>query len=680
MKKIFSWMGVLAAAAMTLAGCAEELGQPKVEAESGVPYELVAKVATKTVNDGLATDWDDDDALNVFYAETGSEDYGTNCPFTVADAEEGLFKGTLHTELDAAKAYDWYVLYSDGKAEYIKSPASTDSNGGYTYLGDSRGLLQSEYGSKAHLVGSSCPLYGVVKELGAAAPLSLDMKQLASVIELKVTNATDAPLTVKTAIIKVPGTDLVGSFYFDLTTSPVTYTPVSGKTYDYATVTVENPAELAVGESAALYFVVNPLTLEAGDKWSIQINETEAVEKELASALTFKAGEIFTVNYSAAALAEPEEPETTAKSLPWEEDFSSGSLDGYIVDEGGKTKLYEDKSYSGGAVPELLIATNGGSFSVNIATDGYVGNLSLTYLTNNDSRIKVSSETPGVTVSKDADMEYVVSVSEGVETFVLTFENINTGSNVRIDNIRLAAGARESQTLTFAESSYSFEIGSDEANAFEAPTVEGAKTQVTYTSSNENIALVDPETGYVVLGETAGTATITATAAETDAYKSATATYTITLYSDAGGDTAKGESYTLTFSSEEKFDSNGSKDFGGLTWTLDGDGGYWGWNDTKGNQLGSQAKPYTSMTILTSSYSGGVETVKVNTSGASSTKAKLTVMVNGTQYGDVVSLTTTATEYTFSKPENKDMQAGEIVLKYTQESSKAIYINSIKIN
>ena len=312
MKKIFSWMGVLAAAAMILAGCAEEIDQPKFE--EGVPFELVASVATKTVNDGLSTNWDNDDALNVFYAEAGSEVYGTNCPFTVADAEAGLFKGTLSAALDASKAYDWYVLYSDGKPEYIKSPASKDSNGGYTYIGDSRGQLQAEYGSKAHLVGSSCPLYGVVKNLDADEQLSVYMNQLAAVIELKVTNATDAPLTINSATIKAPGTALLGSFYFDLTTSPVTYTPVSGKTFDYAKVTVENPTELAKGESAALYFVVNPLTLAAGDKWSIQINNTEPVEKELTSALTFKAGEIFTVNYNATTLVEPEKPESSFKA------------------------------------------------------------------------------------------------------------------------------------------------------------------------------------------------------------------------------------------------------------------------------------------------------------------------------------------------------------------------------
>ena len=73
------------------------------------------------------------------------------------------------------------------------------------------------------------------------------------------------------------------------------------------------------------------------------------------------------------------------------------------------------------------------------------------------------------------------------------------------------------------------------------------------------------------------------------------------------------------------------------------------------------------------------EKVVVNTSGASSIAAKLKVTVNGVQYGDEISLTTSATDYTFNAPDS-GMQAGEIVFTYTQTSSKAIYIKSIAIN
>jgi hypothetical protein len=60
------------------------------------------------------------------------------------------------------------------------------------------------------------------------------------------------------------------------------------------------------------------------------------------------------------------------------------------------------------------------------------------------------------------------------------------------------------------------------------PAVEGAK--ITYSSSNENVAVVDANSGEVVVStDKAATATITATYAGDDAHAGSTATYTITV-------------------------------------------------------------------------------------------------------------------------------------------------------
>lgn len=294
MKKIFSWAGLVAAAAMALVGCAEEIDQPNVDLGAGVPYELVANpVETKTVNDGMSTKWAEGDALNVFYTEAGSTEYGSNCQFTVSDVESGVFAGTLTAALDEAKSYDWYLSYP--YSQHVKTPAAT--SGGYVYMGDSRGLKQSEYGSMAHLVGSACPLYAVVKANPATTPLDVTLQHLTSVVELCVTNNTGAPLSISKVKLTVPESGLVGSYYVDFVSTPVAYTPKDGSTYDSSEVSVTNPTELAVGESAKLYLVVKPMTIEEGKTWSISINGLQAEEKTLASAVTFKAGEIQTVNY-----------------------------------------------------------------------------------------------------------------------------------------------------------------------------------------------------------------------------------------------------------------------------------------------------------------------------------------------------------------------------------------------
>ena len=138
------------------------------------------------------------------------------------------------------------------------------------------------------------------------------MNHITSVIELNITNNTGASLKINSATITVPEVDIVGKYYFDITTSPITLTPNS--TYEYAKVNVTSPADLADGESAKLYFVVRPFTINAGAKWSIQINDTKPVEKTLETSVTFNAGEIHTVNYSVSELSEPEpepEPEIT---------------------------------------------------------------------------------------------------------------------------------------------------------------------------------------------------------------------------------------------------------------------------------------------------------------------------------------------------------------------------------
>ena len=84
------------------------------------------------------------------------------------------------------------------------------------------------------------------------------------------------------------------------------------------------------------------------------------------------------------------------------------------------------------------------------------------------------------------------------------------------------------------------------------------------------------------------------------------------------------------------------------------------------------------MTISTEDYTEGVETIKLTTSGASSTNAKVEVYVGGVKLGQTKSLTTSSTEYEFSN--NGEILTGKIEIKYTQTSSKAIYLKAIKIN
>ena len=131
--------------------------------------------------------------------------------------------------------------------------------------------------------------------------------------------------------------------------------------------------------------------------------------------------------------------------------------------------------------------------------------------------------------------------------------------------------------------------------------------------------------------------------------------------------------YSYTFTKKE-FEANGTLSFDGVAWILGGDGGYWGYDSTKGQHLGSKNSPYTEMTIVLAGFNN-VSKVVINTSGASDIEATLVVKIGETELGEIT-LTSTATEYTFTATE---AFSGAITLEYTQTSSKAIYIKSVNV-
>ena len=87
-----------------------------------------------------------------------------------------------------------------------------------------------------------------------------------------------------------------------------------------------------------------------------------------------------------------------------------------------------------------------------------------------------------------------------------------------------AATAKQEQTLSFPQEEYT--VADNES--FDAPTVTGAHTTVTYASSNTGVATVNASTGAVTI-VAAGTTVITATAASDATYKKGTASYTLTV-------------------------------------------------------------------------------------------------------------------------------------------------------
>ncbi len=93
---------------------------------------------------------------------------------------------------------------------------------------------------------------------------------------------------------------------------------------------------------------------------------------------------------------------------------------------------------------------------------------------------------------------------------------------------------KSAQTVTFETSAYSFRLNSDEYNSFnnsvpQTATSTYGSANITYSSNNPSVVDVNSTSGAITLKGETGKATITATAAETEDYNSASASYTITV-------------------------------------------------------------------------------------------------------------------------------------------------------
>lgn len=306
MKRQILTLGAICAAAFTLTNCNKEIAEPKAPETEGIPFEIVAATAdTKTANDGLNTVWTTGDALNVFHAEAGSIDYGTNDQFTYTGAGN-KFTGKLKTALGGGKSYDWYALYpvNDNAKFVITSPAGSKTGDGWAYIGHKGGATQNGYNSKAHLAETLCPLYGVVKSVDASTPISFNMKHIASVVKIVVTNESESPLTVNSITFTAPE-DIVGSYFMNFTDPNNVVCKASGASFvsSTATLNVTGGTALAKGEKAEFYIPIKPFKA-AANNLKITVNGYEKTPVSTAD-VEFKAGKIETVNFKYNAAPTP---------------------------------------------------------------------------------------------------------------------------------------------------------------------------------------------------------------------------------------------------------------------------------------------------------------------------------------------------------------------------------------
>lgn len=295
MRKSFIYAAGLMCLALSITDCQKELVDQTTPA-SEPNFELFARpVTTKTANNDLYTKWVAKDAINVFHAEAGSTEYVSDGKFTVKDIETGRFDGTVSTSLSADKSYDWYAFYP--YSSYNKTPAGISKETfGYTTIGGTS-QTQTGNGSRAHLAGESCPLYGIASNVASDKVPSIEMNHLTSVIKVSVTNNSGEDLTVSS--VSFTGTeDIVGTYYINFAASPVAYKS-RGNAYvsPTASLTVANGEALANGSSADFYIALKPFTAKTGSTLKLAVNGYEKT-LTLDNNITFTAGHIKPLNFN----------------------------------------------------------------------------------------------------------------------------------------------------------------------------------------------------------------------------------------------------------------------------------------------------------------------------------------------------------------------------------------------
>lgn len=313
MKKII--FGLLLAA-LSLTNCSKDEGAEITPSIEKTPFTISVVPDSRTSNDGMKTVWDEGDQVNVFHAENGATEYGTNDPFTCTADEVTSFTGYLTETLEADKSYDWYILYP--YSEYVVTPKEPAR--GYLPVGSKTSGVQTQNGNSNmdHIAGENYPLYGNKANVAAAEMPSITMKHVSSLVEFKVTNSTSAPIVVE-GIDFTSTEDIIGTYYIDFSGNDAVLNK-SGDSYVSSTakLVVANGAEIAAGESATFYMGIKPHEVENGDLEVVVKTSVGNIEKTFSGiTTTFKAGKIKTVKVTVDAIEE-----ATIYTIPFEDNLS----------------------------------------------------------------------------------------------------------------------------------------------------------------------------------------------------------------------------------------------------------------------------------------------------------------------------------------------------------------------
>ena len=567
MKKALIFAG-LAAATLSFVGCNKEADV----AVKGTPFEIVLNtVDTRTVNDGMNTKWKENDALSVFYAPAGGEEWSANTKFTVTDTESGLAKGEVSL---TAESNDWYLFYPyTAQIPNPKSLNADGTHGGYVYIGSGSNSSQKQAGlnSTAHLAGGDLPMFGVQKNVAASETPSVPMKHLTTVARVNVTNATTEAVTI-TAVSFTAPENVVGTYYIDFSgTEPVITDSDDTHVGKTARLEVKDAEALAPGATASFYIAMKPFSAPAGSTLKVQVYagaEVSESELTLTNAVDFQANHIKKINvdYAPAAVA----GKTLAEALELADGtdvtlapltVGAVSTKGYVVTD-GTDGLYVYVN----ATPSVKV---GDQVKVTGKMASYYGvrqvsGPSQTVVTEGDGTFEASwtditANFESYTNTSSAPVKYEATVVkngtytnfkvEGADTFVGTltnapskmFEGINEGDKVVVYGYFSTINTSSKLVGVYA---YKLDVVSSGAPAFNAEL----------PGADETLSLTVPATTTSLTINVTGNVAWTAVASEgaTVAPASGEGAGAVTVSFPANSDPANTKEYSVTVSTTDE--------------------------------------------------------------------------------------------------------------------------------
>ena len=562
---------------------------------------------TKTANEGDSTLWSENDQLSVIHSAPGATTFWLS-PFTYYPTYGyNAFYGTV-SKLSANN--DWYAVYP-----YDASHTSAE-NISLTFPAS-----QTQTGNKstAHLAGEEFPMVGKAENVARSTDLNIRMENLLAVAEFKVKNTINKPITVE-RIEFTASSSIAGAFSVNLTGDSPVLTAGAAATKT-VTLDVTEGAQIAADGEDFFFMGIAPFQAPAGTTLKFKVLTKDADNNTipfyyswtLAEDATFSPGVFKTIplnfddqhqtNPDAGSAGEVELPvggepddgvyllvyENGANSMAFApfDDYKSQNFaipvvvtDGVVLPQDGidlarfAVELENtDTEHPNDAGHNAYNVRNSEGKYVFYATAGgtYEGTDALHILDSNEMEVQGTNYKYYHTFTQTTDgVRIVCSINTGGNFYLLSYTAAD-GFNYQQDNaagtnlhlFRLGGTVKEKQYPAFSAERVEYDFDASGPGVLaNAPTLTGAKTSVTYSSSNESVASVDAE-GKVTIHK-AGTSTITATAAANDVYYSATAQYQIVSTTSAGTtfyrvtSFTSGEEYVIVSGGKALTNNNGT--------------------------------------------------------------------------------------------------------------------------